>query len=117
ILRVDPEGFAKIYSCDVFEACAPLRFEKSGKRVYMESNKGAALALTTLVLLDPATGQTETVEADPLKRVDFGSAVFSELTDELAQTNYSDDRIRRYFRDKSFEADVMWLEQKFPGKD
>src|SRR6185295_1921147 len=26
ILRVDPDGFTKVYSCNVFEECAPLRF-------------------------------------------------------------------------------------------
>src|SRR5262249_2106925 len=117
ILRVDPDGFVKIYSCDVFEECAPVHFEKSGKRVYMETNKGGALDLSALMLLDPATGNTEIVESDPMKGVVFGAAVFSELTDELAQTNYIDDRTRRYFRDKSFEADYMWLEQKFPGRE
>ncbi len=53
----------------------------------------------TLALLDPATGQVETVESDPLRRVDFGSAWFSEATDELVETEYSDDRDRRYFKD------------------
>src|SRR5882672_1868438 len=35
MLRVDPAGFTKIYSCNVFETCAPVRFHKDGKRVYM----------------------------------------------------------------------------------
>ena len=42
ILRVDADGFTKIYSCDVFETCDPLRFHKDGKRVYLETNKGDA---------------------------------------------------------------------------
>ena len=117
ILRVDPAGFTKIYSCSVFESCGPHRFHKDGKRVYFETNKGAATDLSELVLLDAATGKTEPVESDPLKRVDFGTAVFSEVTDDLAQTNYVDDKTRRYFKDKSFEADFTWLAQKFPGKE
>ncbi len=53
-----------------------------------------------------------------MKRVDLDVAVFSELTEELAQTNYTDERVRRYFRDKSFEADYRWLEEtKFPGRE
>ena len=88
MLRVDPDGFTKIYSCNVFETCSPLRFHKDGKRVYMETNHGDALDLTTLVLFDPATGKIETVESDPLGRVDFGSAIFSEVTDELVVTAY-----------------------------
>ena len=117
ILRVDPNGFTKVYFCNVFEGCDLLRFHKDGKRVYMETNKGDATDLSELVLFDPATSKTETVESDPLKRVDFGNAVFSEATDELAQTNYVDDKIRRYFKDKSYEADFKWLTTKFAGKE
>lgn len=116
LLRVDPDALTKIYSCNVFETCGPERFHKDGKRIYIETNKGAA-DLTELALLDVATGKLEVVESDPLKRVDFGSAVFSEVTDELAQTNYIEDHTRRYFKDKSFEAEFQWLGSKLPGKE
>jgi len=114
VLRVDPDKFTKIYSCNVFETCQPLQFEKDGKRLYMQTNKGDDVNLISLVLLDPATGNTELVESDPLKRVDFGSAVFSEASDELAETQYTDARVRRYFRDKRFQADQNRLQAKFP---
>ena len=117
ILRVDPDKFTKIYSCNVFESCDPLRFEKDGKRVYMQTNKGDDVNLISLVLLDPATGSTQLVESDPLKRVDFGNAVFSNATDELAETSYTDARVRRYFKDASFQADQRRLEAKFPGME
>ena len=117
ILRVDATGLTKIYSCNVFEGCGLARFHKDGKRVYMETNKGDATDLSELVLLDPATGKTEKVESDPLKHVDFGAAVFSEATDELAMTTYTDDKTRRYFKDKTYEADFKWLATKFPGKE
>jgi dipeptidyl aminopeptidase/acylaminoacyl peptidase len=116
ILRVDPDGFTPIYSCSVFETSDVVRFHKDGRRAYIQTNKGN-LDLTTLALLDPVTGQAETVESDPLQRVDFGSAWFSEATDELVETEYSDDRDRRYFKDPAFEADFKWLEEKFPGKE
>ncbi len=117
ILRVDSDKFTQIYSCNVFESCSTLRFQKDGKRAYMETNKGADMDLSALMLFDPATGKTEMVESDPLKRVDFGGAVFSEATDELAITTYDDDHVRRYFKDKSFEADFRWLTGKLPGKE
>ncbi|MGA3210919.1 MAG: alpha/beta fold hydrolase [Terriglobales bacterium] len=117
ILRVDADKFTKIYSCSVFEACRTLRFRKDGKRAYMDTNKGADMNLSALVMFDPETGKTELVESDPLKRVDFGDAVFSEATDELVITSYQDDRERRYFRDKGFEADFKWLSSKFPGME
>ena len=85
ILRVDSDKFTQIYSCTVFESCGVIRFQKDGKRAYMETNKGADLA--SLALLDPETGRTEIVETDPLKRVDFGGAMFSEATDQLVATS------------------------------
>ena len=117
LLRVDEAGFTKVYSCSVFETCDPVRFHKDGKRVYLETNKGDALNLTTLLLFDPESGKTEVVESDPLKRVDLGAAVFSEANDELVATTYVDDRVRRYFKDKTFEADYKWLEGKLKGKE
>jgi len=117
ILRVDADKFTKIYSCNVFEQCGIVRFQKDGKRAYMATNKGPDMDLAALVLLDPETGKTETVETDPLKRVDFTGAIFSEATDELALTQYQDDKLRRYFKDKDIEAGFQWLRAKFPGKE
>lgn len=49
--------------------------------------------------------------------MDFGGARFSQATDELALTVYVDEHRRLYYRDKGFEADLKWLEAKFPGKE
>ena len=100
----------------MFESCGPDRFHRDGKRVYMQTNKGD-VDLVRLVLFDPETGKEELVESDPMSRVDFGSAIFSEATDELVGTSYEDDRARVYFRDKAWEADYKLLQGKFPGKD
>jgi dipeptidyl aminopeptidase/acylaminoacyl peptidase len=116
ILRVDDAGFTPVYTCNVFETCDVIQFHRDGHRAYIQTNRGD-LNLMTLALLDPATGQVETVESDPLQHVDFGSAWFSEATDELVETEYSDDRDRRYFKDPAFEADYRWLETKFPGRE
>ncbi len=116
VLRVDPEALTKVYSCSVFESCGPVRFHKDGKRVYMESNKGAP-DLAALFLFDPATGKEEPVETDPKGRVDFGNAIFSEATDELAATTYEDERTRIYFRDKAWEADYRFLEKELPNRE
>ena len=117
ILRVDSDQLSKIYSCTVFENCGVARFQKDGKKAYIETNKGADTNLTSLALLDPATGKTELVESDPLKKVDFGGALFSEVTDQLLVTSYEDDRERRYFKDKAFETDYKWLQTQLPGKE
>jgi dipeptidyl aminopeptidase/acylaminoacyl peptidase len=117
ILRLDEKGFTKVYSCNVFESCGPIRFHKDGKRVYFVTNKGANQDLVKLELFDPATGKEELVEQDPLNRVDFGNAAFSEVTDEMILTSYEDERERLYWKDKSFEADYKLVQKQLPGKD
>src|SRR4029079_9066168 len=116
VLRVDDNGFTKVYSSNVFESCGPVRYHKDGQRVYFETNKGD-IDLTRLVLFDPATGKEELVESDPMKRVDFGSANFSEVSDDLISTSYYDERQRIYWKDKAYEADYKLLQNKLPGKE
>jgi dipeptidyl aminopeptidase/acylaminoacyl peptidase len=116
ILRVDSDGLKVVYTCDVFESVRPLGFHKDGKRVYMITNKGDR-DLIQLVLFDPETGKEELVEGDPLNRVDFGGAKFSEVTHELQATTYTDEKTRRYFQDKALEADYKLLQSKLPGMD
>ena len=110
-LRVDQDKFTRIYSCSVFETCAPLHFQKGNQRIYIETNKDANLI--SLALMDPVSGKTETVESDPLGKVDLGGALFSEATDELLETWYIADRAKLYFKDKAFGADNHWLEHHF----
>ena len=117
ILRVDANGFTKIYSCDVLETCAPVRFHQDHQRFYLITNKGADADLTSLQLFDPATRQATPCESDPRKKVDFGGARFSEVTDQIIATFYDDERLRVYFKDPSFESDYQWLRSKLPGKD
>ena len=117
VLRVDPNGFTKVYSCNVYENCGPVRFHKDGQRAYFITNKGSSLDLTRLELFDPATGKEEVVESDPMNRVDFGNASFSDLTDNLIATSYDDERERIYWKDKTYEADYKLLQKEFPGKE
>jgi dipeptidyl aminopeptidase/acylaminoacyl peptidase len=117
VLRVDADKFTKIYSCNVFESCGPVRYHKDGQRVYFLTNKGADVDLVKLELFNPTTGAEELVESDPLKRVDFGNPVFSEVSDELVATSYDDERQRIYWKDKNFEADYKNLQKQLPGKE
>jgi dipeptidyl aminopeptidase/acylaminoacyl peptidase len=116
VLRVDATGLTKIYGCTVFETCSVERFHKDGRRAYLITNKGSA-DLMSLALLDVTTGATVPVEADPLKRVDVDSAIFSEVTDELIATTYVDDRTRVYWRNKDFEADYNLLKQRLGDRE
>ncbi len=115
ILRVEDDGkFTKIYDCNWRESCIPVRFHKDNKRVYLETNKGDR-DLTQLVLFDPVTLKEELVEQDPEKRVDFGGANFSDITNELILTSYDDDKTRLYFKDKSFEKEYNDIKKKLGG--
>jgi len=115
-LRVDPDGLHQIYSCDVFEICQPLHFNKDGKRVYIMTNHGER-DFIRLALLDLASGREELVESDPKNRVDLDNAEFSDLIDDLLATVYNDEKPRYYFRDKSIEADYKLVRGKLGGKE
>src|SRR4026209_1709865 len=54
VLRVDADKFTKVYSCNVFESCGPVRYHKDGQPVYLQTNKGD-VDLIRLVLFNPAT--------------------------------------------------------------
>lgn len=116
ILRVEGDKFTQVYSCGVFETCELIRFHKDDARVYMETNKGDR-DLTQLVLFDPATGKEEFVEQDPNKRVDFGSAIFSDRRDELVGTVYVDDKARVIWKDKDFQKDYDRLKKNLGDRE
>ena len=114
VLRVDADSFTKVYSCSVF-VMRPCTISARDQRLYMETNKDTDL--TSLELLDPQTGKTEMVESDPLGKVDFGGALFSEATDELVETWYFAARVKTYYKNKAFGDDVHWIEHKFPDHE
>src|SRR5215813_10727924 len=62
VLRVDATGFQKVYSCNVFENCGPVRYHKDGERTYFTTNKGN-VDLVRLELFNPTTGKEELVES------------------------------------------------------
>lgn len=116
ILREDDQAFTKVYSCSVFETCAPVGFHKDGRRTYMMTNRGN-VDLTQLTLFDPVTSKEEVVEADPLGRVDLGGVVISDKTGDLLITVYSDDSTRLYFKDEALEADYQLAKKQLAGMD
>ena len=116
ILRVDRDALVKVYECNVFETCSPVRFHKDGRQVYLITNKGD-VDLIGLVLFDPATGKETFVESDPKKRVDLSNAMFSERTGDLLATIYEDERTRYVVHDPTIKADRAFLEERLPGKE
>ena len=112
-LRVDADGFKQIYSCSVLESCSPIALDASGDNAYLVTNKGA-LNLIELDLLNISNGSLKKLEGDPEQRVDLGNAQVSDLDHRLLYTEYEGDTVRRYFKDRAFEADYRWLQSKLP---
>jgi dipeptidyl aminopeptidase/acylaminoacyl peptidase len=101
--RIEGKELISVYTVTNEEMAYIIRFQKDGKRAYMVTNKGDENDLSQLVLFDPKTGNTEYVESDPEKEVDFGGAMFSSVTEELIGTTYEGDRARIYWKDKEWE--------------
>ena len=115
ILVVEDGKLGKaIYTCSFEESCVPYRFHKDGKRVYIVSDKGDDVDLARLMLMDAETGETELVESDPEGEVDFGAALFSDVTEELVGTVYIGDRQRIYPRTDGLKKELEFLRANLP---
>ncbi|ALI98679.1 S9 family peptidase [Rufibacter tibetensis] len=115
ILRVDEKELQPIYSSTIFETSVPIGFHKDNKRFYLRTDKGNR-NLQQLVLVDPVTLKEELVETDPKNRVDVGQVLLSEVTREPIFIAYQDDKMRRTWKDKTYEKDFSTIEKKFPGQ-
>lgn len=114
ILRVEHDTLVPIYSVNAEETCGPTRFSPDGKKFYIETNKGSETDKTEFRLFDLATGTTTLVEKDPENEVDFGGAMFSDVTDELLATFYVGDRVRMYPKEKKFGVDYEKMKKLLP---
>ncbi len=114
ILTIEGDEFKTCYTCNVLETCYVSRFHKDGDKVYFVTNKGD-LDLTQFMLFDPKNGDMEMLEKDPKGMVDFGGAVYSQVSDELVATSYTGDKTEIYFKDKQFEKEYQWLKEELPG--
>ncbi|WP_460610017.1 S9 family peptidase [Hymenobacter terrigena] len=115
-LRVEGEKMTPFYKTTIDEQSAVEGFAKDNQHVYLATNKGPR-NLAEIVLLDPATGQEQPYQADPLKRVDVGSLALSEKTHEPVFVSFEDDRMRRVWKDKAFEQDFAVVSKQLPGLD
>lgn len=117
ILKINPDGStAKIYTCNLFETCAPIGFTKDNKRAYIQTNKGD-LDLIELDTLDLETGKTEKIESDPKGRVDLGNVSISEVTNNIIATTYEDDRENIIWHDKAYKSDYDYIKSKLGDRE
>jgi dipeptidyl aminopeptidase/acylaminoacyl peptidase len=118
LLKREKDGsYTKVYECGALESCSPLGFTKDNKGVYIETNKGADVNLSKLVLMDMGTLKITDAEKDPLNKVDFGTAFFSERSHELLLTTYTDAKTKVYYKDAELEKDAAFIKAKFPGME
>ncbi|MCL4123803.1 UNVERIFIED_CONTAM: hypothetical protein GTU68_058242 [Idotea baltica] len=103
--------WVSIYSGTGEESCYPV-YPHSSKKIYIQSNVGEH-DLSFLGLLDLENGEVEVIERDPDNKVDFGGAVFSDLSKELLATVYVGEKSRIYWKDADFEADHKHLKSQF----
>jgi dipeptidyl aminopeptidase/acylaminoacyl peptidase len=114
ILNLHDTSLTSIYSVTADESVSPIRFTPDGNSFYLETNKGGQLDKTQFELFDLHTGVTKLVEKDPKNEVDFGNAIFSDVTNELLATVYRGDVIRVYPKEKKFANDYARLKKQFP---
>ncbi len=114
---MDAAALTKVYSCSVFETCDVLRFHKDGKRAYLVTNKGDATDLAALALFDPESGEVETVESDPLKRVDFGGAVFRKFPTNWRRRTIPTTGSAVTTKTSPSKRNIKWLATRLPGKE
>lgn len=115
ILAIEGEELRPIFECSVEETAYIAHFHPDGDKAYLVTNRGDSVDLTRLMYIDPVDGSVELIEQDPEGAVDLGGAWFSDLTDTLIATTYRGDKTRRYFKDKEWEADYLWLQEQLPG--
>jgi dipeptidyl aminopeptidase/acylaminoacyl peptidase len=116
ILRVDADKLTKIYEVGALESANVLAWDTNNKDFYLMTNKGDRDKIE-LTLFDPLSMKETFVEKDPLGKVDFGGANFSDLSRKILFTSYTDARERYYFKDKDFEKDYNYLKEYFKGKE
>ncbi len=117
ILRVKGNSLDQVYKVSFDESVRVIRFHEDNDRVYMSTNKGEHIDLTRLVLFNPETGEESLVAKDPDQEVDFGGAIFSNVTDELLATYYTGDRRRIYFHNERLRKDYEIIRSELPEGD
>jgi dipeptidyl aminopeptidase/acylaminoacyl peptidase len=114
ILRIDGDKLVSIYAVSSEESCQPIRFMPDGRRFYLETDKGSERDKSELQMFELMSGNTTLVEKDPKNEVDFGGALFSDVTDEMLATFYVGDRVRMYPKQKKFGEDFARMKKLLP---
>ncbi len=110
------DALTPIYETSVTEQASISGWNEDNSRFYLITNKGD-LNLTTLYLMDPVTKELTYIESDPKKKVDFGGLSLDRNTRKIISTSYTSDKTVYFWRDKTWEENYNYLQQKFPGRE
>lgn len=113
LLSVEGDKLVPIYTTTSEETFGTLRFTPDDKKIYITTDKGN-VDKQQFELLDLKTLKTTLIEKDPLDEVDFSGAIFSDKSDKLLATTYLGDRVRIYFKDKTFESNFNKMKKVLP---
>lgn len=116
LLRKDGDDLVPIYETLVTENAGVQGWDPQNESIYLVTNKGE-LDLMTLFKMNPKTKELELLESDPNKSVDFGGLRLDRNTREIISTSYTDDKTVYYWRNKNWEANYKFLQEKFPGRE
>lgn len=116
ILRKEGDTLEPIYETSVTESAYVAGWNETNGQFYIVTNKGE-LDLSTAYLMNPVTKKMTLVESDPEKRVDFGGISLDRNTRKVLYTTYTDDRTRIYWKDKKWEENYKFLQQRFEGRE
>lgn len=116
LLRKDDDKLVPIYETSVTENSGVSGWDAKNENFYLVTNKGD-LDLMTLFSMNPETEEMEMLESDPENRVDFGGLRMDRNTRKIISTSYTDDKTRYNWRDKAWEANYKFLQEKFPGRE
>ncbi|MEX0686148.1 MAG: alpha/beta fold hydrolase [Balneolales bacterium] len=104
ILELSGSNLERIYKVEADESFKIIRYHKDYERFFMITNKNSNLS--RLVLYNPNNGEELLIDDDPEGKVDFGGAIFSDVTQDLMATYYFDERLRIYPKDDGFKKDL-----------
>ncbi|MEM8670464.1 MAG: S9 family peptidase [Planctomycetota bacterium] len=116
LLRKDGDDLVPIYETNVSENAGISGWDPENENLYLVTNKGD-LDLMTLYKMNPKTKEMELIESDPTGRVDFGGLQMDRNTRKIISTSYTEDKTKYYWRDKNWEANYKFLQEKFPGRE
>ncbi|MBN1633772.1 MAG: alpha/beta fold hydrolase [Ignavibacteria bacterium] len=117
LLKLTDGKLARIFYVTNEEEVGFEAFTEDDNYAYISTNKGNDVDLSRLMKLNFNTGETEFIEEDPEKEVDFAGIFISDVTNKPIATIYIGDKTRYYFIDKEWESVIKDAISKMPEGD